>query len=348
MMKDQLYCHEPFRNLEVTSKGDVFLCCATWLPTSIGNLNESSLEEVWNGEIAKKIRASILDGTFQFCEKKQCPRLQTIMYPVVRVEDIQDFDLLEKIANINTSTDSQPKSMVWCHDHTCNLSCPSCRTAIKALNLEEKNRIEKMQSKIFTALPSLEQLIISGDGDPFASKLYSRFLEEADSKDFPKLKIFLQTNALLFNPDRWARMKKIQPSISGFFVSIDAAKSETYALNRRGGNFENLCKSLYLISKIRKENPHILFYLSFIVQKNNWREMEDFIELGKSYSADKVLFTRLANWGTYSEKDFVARDVSNPSNSDHVLFLEKLKRIKEKFDDPDSFVQFENLSHLFF
>src|SRR5689334_20702121 len=66
--KDRLFCSKPFTWFEVSGwsapKGDVYLCCPTWLDTSIGNLQDQSVEEIWNGEPAQAIRRSILDGSY--------------------------------------------------------------------------------------------------------------------------------------------------------------------------------------------------------------------------------------------------------------------------------------------
>ena len=44
----------------------------------IGNIHDSSISEILNSDTAKNIRASILDGSFSYCNKKTCPRLQNV------------------------------------------------------------------------------------------------------------------------------------------------------------------------------------------------------------------------------------------------------------------------------
>jgi len=39
-------------------EGEVYLCCPSWLNTSVGNLAYQSVDEIWNGPIAQDIRRS--------------------------------------------------------------------------------------------------------------------------------------------------------------------------------------------------------------------------------------------------------------------------------------------------
>jgi len=57
-------CIQPFKLLCVTADGGVIPCSADWKRyLTLGNLNEITLPEIWNGEELKKLRISLLDGT---------------------------------------------------------------------------------------------------------------------------------------------------------------------------------------------------------------------------------------------------------------------------------------------
>ena len=82
---DRLFCSKPFKWFEVSRgqrEGDVFACCPSWLDTPMGNLDDSSVAEVWNSTAAVAIRESILDGSFRFCSRERCPSLNTVTEPV--------------------------------------------------------------------------------------------------------------------------------------------------------------------------------------------------------------------------------------------------------------------------
>jgi len=56
-------CHYPFINFNILCNGDVILCCNDYNHKLIlGNLNHSSIKEIWNNEKFQKIRKLVFDG----------------------------------------------------------------------------------------------------------------------------------------------------------------------------------------------------------------------------------------------------------------------------------------------
>ena len=69
------FCTKPFEELHVLEESS-HLCCASWLPESVGNMNDTDWRNVWNSDGAQKVRASIHDGSFRHCNKTACPMIQ--------------------------------------------------------------------------------------------------------------------------------------------------------------------------------------------------------------------------------------------------------------------------------
>lgn len=62
-------CWMPFSNMNILYKGDVILCCNDWGRKSIlGNVNEKSLMDIWNGQEANRIRRHLLRKEYQAVE----------------------------------------------------------------------------------------------------------------------------------------------------------------------------------------------------------------------------------------------------------------------------------------
>ena len=108
-------------------------------------------------------------------------------------------------------------------------------------------------------------------------------------------------------------------------VSVDAAKPETYARIRRGGIFSSLLKNFEVLKGLRERGEISKFLLRFVVQEENFREMQDFVRLGTSISADKIIFSRLRNWGTYEADEFKTRDIAAPEHA-HFRSLKNVLR----------------------
>jgi MoaA/NifB/PqqE/SkfB family radical SAM enzyme len=64
-------CHYPWYNMLIDTDGDARPCC--WADVSFGNLNQMSFDDIWNGEVAQKMRRDFLsDHIPESCRKKHC------------------------------------------------------------------------------------------------------------------------------------------------------------------------------------------------------------------------------------------------------------------------------------
>src|SRR5262249_21537657 len=68
-------CKEAFKRFDVGPSGETLLCCGHWLPTPIGNIMTQDVGDLLNSHAARKIRASMLDGSFKYCNHLECPAL---------------------------------------------------------------------------------------------------------------------------------------------------------------------------------------------------------------------------------------------------------------------------------
>lgn len=326
----RLFCSQPFRRFEVLGggghRGDVFFCCQNWLPRSIGNLQQKSVKEIWNGKAAQQIRRSILDGSFRYCDADVCPYLQKIDGPVQPVEDVQDEGLREIIRNQITAVSEGPSDIICCFDQSCNLSCPSCRTHV-IMEIVHADAIFDIQKRLEDqALGDAKLLYITGSGDPFGSPFFRRWLQTMQRAKMPNLEyIHLHTNGLLWTERMWASIPEdTRALIKASTISIDAATPGTYAVNRRGGNFATLLKRLEFISRLRAEGTLSYVELHMTVQANNYREMPAFVELTRRFDFDRATFHKMLDWGTFSPEEYAARAVQFPLHPDYIQFLQML------------------------
>jgi len=156
--------------------------------------------------------------------------------------------------------------------------------------------------------------------------------------------ITLCTNAQLWTRKMWSTIPKdIQVLVKSASISIDAATAKTYSINRRGGDFENLLENLEFIRELRTHGPLKHLMMSMVVQSNNYKEMRAFIHLGKRYNADVVWFSKIINWGSFSEYEYKDRAIHLPEHPCHSEFIDILNN--EIFCDP--IVYLGNLSELY-
>jgi hypothetical protein len=338
LKKDEWFCSKPFEWFEVTqlnNRGGVYLCCPSWLDTPVGNLKEQSVQDTWNGETAQNIRQSILDGSFRYCNQTRCPYLQTRSGPVTRVSEVDEPRLREVIDKQQTILPYSPPKIICTYDQSCNLSCPTCRKEV-IVEIDHEDEILGIQHKLQAeALNEAEYLHILGSGDPFGSPFFRKWLQTMQKDDMPKLDwIHLHTNGLLWTPKMWESISAdVRQLIKSTEISVDAATPETYAVNRRGGNFEQLLKNLNFIKELRQNGPLTRFKISMVVQANNYREMPKFVELGVELGVDEIYFSQLVNWGTFTDEEFKQRAIHLPSHPFNKEFSHLLSN--SLFDRPE-------------
>jgi hypothetical protein len=79
------------------------------------------------------------------------------------------------------------------------------------------------------------------------------------------------------------------------------------------------------LKQLRQEGKVPSFYLHFVVQEENFEEMVAFVELGKQWKADGIIFIRMLNMGSFSAATFQAKDVSDPRHPLHARLLDILR-----------------------
>jgi len=314
-----LFCSKPFTNLEVVTypkRGDAFLCCQAWLPVSIGNMNDGDFRTHWNGPVAREIRRSVLDGTFEYCNSN-CPYLQTVTLPVQPRSEVTDATLL-KIIQSGSYEAPMPRVVNAAFDRSCNLSCPSCRRE-HTIEREAAGEIRSLQRVLETqVLTEAEVLYITGSGDAFGSPYFMEWLRHLDLRDKPNLRLHLHTNAQLWTAAIWNKLPtEVRQIILTAEISIDAASEHTYHLNRRGGSWSKLMDNLQFISGLRSSGPLEYLKLHMLVQENNFPEMPAFVDLGASIGADCIYFSHLVDWGSFTSTELANRSVHLPSHSRH-------------------------------
>ncbi|HRE05570.1 MAG TPA: hypothetical protein PKX00_08175, partial [Opitutaceae bacterium] len=95
---------------------------------------------------------------------------------------------------------------------------------------------------------------------------------------------------VLLTEKTWLNLRKIHGAVGSVLVWFDAATEATYSVTRRGGDWRQLLENMAFLSGLRRAGEIGELILYFVVQKANFREMADFVRLGKRFAADRVFF----------------------------------------------------------
>jgi acetyltransferase-like isoleucine patch superfamily enzyme len=343
-------CPLPFVELDVLD-ASAHLCCASWLPTSIGNLHQQDWLEAWNSDAAQNIRASIIDSTYRHCNKVSCPVIQNNdLIPVGELEGgssdghlhmggafeylgVKDQPIPIARGWLTPVRNEGPAILNLSYDKTCNLACPSCRSEKYAADSAERERISVLQDRNIKPLLSQAHLaMITGSGDPFASKTFRHLLEWIDAEKAPALEIKLMTNGLLLDAREWERFGGIHDKVIEIKVSIDGITKRSHEALRLGSDWDRMLPNLHFMGSLAQANPRLSFILAFIVQRDNFAEMGAAVDFAHRVGATALQFARLTNWGTYSDIAYHQRAVFLSDHPQHRQFLHELD--DPRLDDP--------------
>lgn len=321
-------CSIPFRELEIQNPRKM-LCCASWLKLWLPE--NLSAKEAWHSDEANSIRKSVLDGTFKYCDKGECPFLANVIStkrvssPIFHKQNIPNHiqGLINKFQN---NIEITPYTLQFSFDSTCNLKCPSCRNDLIVENSKGIDRVRRQIEILKEDFgKTTKRIYITGTGDPFVSVGFREFLKNFKKTDWPSLnRIHLHTNATKWDKKMWDSMKEVHSLIKTCEISIDAATKETYENKvRLGGNWDELIENLKFISTIPTLS---IIKTSFVVQKDNYKEMKDFYELMISIFGKKVnvYFGKILNWGNLSNDTYNDKKVWEPSHPQYDDFVEEV------------------------
>lgn len=327
-------CVVPFKHIEIHSNGAVSACCHTWLPAWVGNLLEESVDDVINNGIRKQIQEMMSTGDFACCND-QCPQLSSFMNGEKSYWDIVPLDTFEQ--RLENST----MNVGFSYDLSCNLQCPSCRDKLILWRPDDPNdidgqRIKKIHDKVKDMVNILltqhvkVNLNITGSGDAFASPLYWDYLLELASQPVPdNLRINLKTNGVMMTKENWEAIKPLWPIIEYLEVSIDAATEETYKIVRKNGNFKRLQNNLDAFDELKVNGsfPRMFSWqTNFIVQRDNFRELKDFVTWQLSLKSKPKIWTNLlAQWYHLDDERFKGMAVWQEGHVNRDELIEILK-----------------------
>jgi MoaA/NifB/PqqE/SkfB family radical SAM enzyme len=327
-------CLSPYVSIEVNLTGDVRLCgCLSWMPTTVGNLFENTIDEILSSPLSQSIRNSIASGTYEYCNEHDCG----VMHKPGGLSSV-DFLPPAVVELVNDSSMYlMPNEISLAIDATCNLSCPSCRTAVIKNSAETVERLVELGNRLRTNLfttPTDQHIRLhtSTSGELFASPLLLSFVNSIPVDDFPNLALCIQTNGLMAERN-WHKLGPMQSHVKKITVTSDAARPATYEKLRRGGRWPDIQQALKWISEKKKENGMQL-HMRMVVQHSNYQEIPEFYEQAMLLGADEIEYARLFNWATYSTEEFQHHDVFNPAHPEFdqaQIILNQVKHLPKVF-----------------
>lgn len=307
------FCKKAFDSLYIGMDGKCSFC--SWMNVFIGDLSKESIEEVFYGEKAEKIREEFKNGDYSHCNHISCPYLENDTLPDLTKEQIDKL-----------TSNVAIKSMALGYDRICNHACPCCRNEIFVPDDEEVKKYEKINAEILPIMnEGCNYIELSGAGDMFASK-YSMELAQNLKPKNKYCHIGIQTNGALFNENNWKKIEHFKDYFTEVIVTPNSYNRINHQYLSGGRNsYDSVINNLYFIKSLREKNYIKSFCISVVVQERNFYEVLDFVERSiNDFGCDKVIIKPLYKWFFITEENYWYKDILNPLHPYHKQYMDIL------------------------
>lgn len=323
------HCNVPWDTLGINSNGNVFICeSPSWLPIFVGDiLDTDDIYDILNSESAQKIRQEILEKRYLYCNDKICGFFNRIGNDYFN-PDITDTEPLTFVTNDKLLVTEIPKNIIFDFDYTCNFKCPSCRmevinwnddTIVKPIN---DRIVEKIKRQVIDRIGDQPITIRWAGGEPFMSEAYIDLFDYIIRSSKKNIQSIIQTNGSLLQ-QKQILVKQLLPYIKELRISFDAGTEETYKKIRVNGSWNKLVDNVFWVKDVITTGKYTTkLTADFVVQRDNYKEIPEFVSLCKQIGVDNINLQRMWNWGTWDNAEFDEKNIYNPLHPEY----EELKK----------------------
>lgn len=273
-----IFCYLPFNSLTFSFGGQVFVCSYN-RDVQLGKYPENTIDEIWNGAEAKKLREHMLHNDLDYgcrhCKYFFDKGKFTNLRPLV-------FDKYYK--NMDAEF---PQVFEFEISNECNLECQMCHGEVSSSIRKNRDKLPPLPmhyddafvTQLEKYIPTLKEAKFYG-GEPFLIPLYYKIWDKVKELN-PNLDLFVITNGTHWNSKIEKLINELNFDVA---ISIDAFDKEKVERIRKNVVYEKLMDNIKRFSEIcNRKGKHLS--LSFTVQKDNWEQMPLIINLCNEVNA---------------------------------------------------------------
>ena len=278
-MQMPVACTRPWDSLEIHEGGEVKVCC--WTKMSVGNIQEQSLMDIWNGEPLQIMRRNMLAGNLERMCRSWCPALKEKWFTSINLSS-SHFNsphqrnkklLASEIKAKKTIIQSFPLNLRLFPTERCNIACVMC------LQDHQNREWDRPVSEygVDKLIPYLQTIQAVG-GEPLVSTDFRKFVADFSPVDHPDCRLQMLTNGLLLDN----QFLDLMPGrFSWVGVSVDGATKETFERIRVGASWETLLLRLQALADLKGRDFEVT--ILFTVMRSNYHELIKIRDLANSF-----------------------------------------------------------------
>jgi radical SAM protein with 4Fe4S-binding SPASM domain len=241
--------------------------------------------------------------------------------------------ILEKtvdlFSNYNICGESTNKELdiyhlIFAPSFSCNMRCQHCYlpdSPSEVIQKETAIRVINEWIEIIRARGKFKGVFHIKGGEPFCLPYFWELVERISASNV--LKLMITTNGTFNDQITLQKLSEMNLELNTNFtmvVSLDGATDESYSKLRGHGTFKKVLRFIESLNSMC-----IQFNINYVVNKHNFSEIEQIIELASKYNASQLNFLTLIPKGN-------ASTIEN-WQVDHIKVFKKIKRIFDNSDD---------------
>jgi len=291
LIESESFCMLPWMHLHAFPDGRAYPCCFAFDKLHVGNVNEQSMEEVFNGPKMKQMRLNMLANK-KSRECVKCYDQEDSGFFSLRLSSNKHFG-----HNINMTENTKPDGTAdfiikyWDirFSNLCNMACRSCGTWFssnwyedhKKLTGSPPNHAKIMKAgrsgndiwdQLLKQFDHVEQFYFAG-GEPIIMEEHLRILKELDRRKMYHVRLIYNTNfskSRFKGTDIFELWNKFDSVSIGASLDAEGSRAE---LMRKGTVWDDIVANR---KRMLEVCPQVDFYISSTVGLSNCLHVLDF------------------------------------------------------------------------
>jgi len=285
------FCMLPWMHLHAFPDGRAYPCCFALDKLHVGNVNENSMEEVFNGEKMRKMRLNMLSNK-KSRECAKCYDQEDSGFFSLRLSSNKHFG--HNIGMVeNTKPDGTADFIIKYWDirfsNLCNMACRSCGTWFSSNWYEDHKKLtgappnhakimragrssNDIWEQLLKQFDHVEQFYFAG-GEPIIMPEHLRILRELDKRKMYHVRLIYNTNfskSKFKGTDIFELWNKFDSVSIGASLDAEGPRAE---LMRKGTVWEETVANR---KRMLEVCPQVDFYISATVGLSNALHVTDF------------------------------------------------------------------------
>jgi len=262
------------------------------LPT-IGNVNEQTILQVWNGRGYRRLRRFMLseqgrDGCPGCLAMKQGSMETPVRPPDLQIDRfgasalhsdaLQNYETMRReVAARRLVLDSRPQLISYTNSYRCNFRCTMCyQDHDRTLDLAARERVD---AELLDLVPTLLQLT-AGGGEPLLLPIWRNLIQTFDPAQNPLLTFATTTNGSLLDHEMLQRLERFPSLLLNF--SLDASQPELFEAIRLRSKWLDVYSNLRRCIELRDRTAdarRVYVSACMTVMRSNFHDLPGMLRL---------------------------------------------------------------------